>query len=170
MALGSQRHQRRPSGTVRRLNKKKGGGGGGRKASAGLAGFPSHHLHRQHTHEQQGALQAVRPHIIESHAPVLLMPTQKFMRAMLEIENAFAPTGPFTMRAGCTAQFISIFIENGVHSESITEALDVYESFHVLQTLPTRWSPINLFQCNCNSLFHACLMCSCAVGKYGVRP
>ena len=43
-------------------------------------------------------------------------------RAMLKIENAFAPTWPFTMRA---AQFIRIFVENGVHSESITEALDV---------------------------------------------
>ena len=33
------------------------------------------------------------------HATVLLMPTQKFMRAVLEIENPFDPTGPFTMRA-----------------------------------------------------------------------
>ena len=41
------------------------------------------------------------------------MPIQKFMCAMLEIENAFAPTGPFT-----TAQFILIFTENGMHSES----------------------------------------------------
>ena len=84
------------------------------------------------------------------------MPTQKFMRAMLEIENAFAPTGPFTMRA---AQFIRIFVENGIYSESITEALDVYESFHVLEALPTRWSPIHLFKCNCRTCFtHA----SCA--------
>ena len=34
-----------------------------------------------------------------SHAPVLLMPAQKFMRAILAIENAFAPTMPFIMRA-----------------------------------------------------------------------
>ena len=83
-----------------------------------------------------------------SHAPVLLMPTQKFMRAMLEmIENAFDPTGPFTMRA---AQFI--FIENGIYHESITEALDVYDSFHVLEALLTRLSPKHLFKRNCRSL------------------
>ena len=91
-----------------------------------------------------------------SHAPVLLMPSQKFLREVMEMENAFAPTGPFTMRA---AQFIRIFVENGIYSESITEALDVYESFHVLEALPTRWSPIHLFKCNCSTCFtHA----SCA--------
>ena len=91
-----------------------------------------------------------------SHAPVLLMPSQKFLREVMEMENAFAPTGPFTMRA---AQFIRIFVENGIYSESITEALDVYESFHVLEALPTRWSPIHLFKCNCRTCFtHA----SCA--------
>ena len=40
------------------------------------------------------------------HAPVLLMPTQKFMRAMLEIENAFEPTGPFTMSAAQLFAFL----------------------------------------------------------------
>ena len=52
------------------------------------------------------------------------MPNQKFMLSVLEIENAFDPTGPFTM---CAAQFIRIFIENGIYHESITEALDVHE-------------------------------------------
>ena len=63
------------------------------------------------------------------------MPTQKFLpvRTVLEMENVFAPTWPFTMHA---AQFISIFVENSIYSESITEALDVYESFHVLEVLP----------------------------------
>ena len=37
-----------------------------------------------------------------SHAPVLRMPTQKFMRTMPEIEDALDPTWQFTMRA---AQF-----------------------------------------------------------------
>ena len=33
------------------------------------------------------------------------------------------------------------------------------ESFHVLEALPTRWSPIHLFKCNCSTCFtHA----SCA--------
>ena len=34
-----------------------------------------------------------------SHSTVLLMPTQKFILAMLEIENALDPRGLFTMRA-----------------------------------------------------------------------
>ena len=37
--------------------------------------------------------------------------------------------------------------------ETITEALEVYESFHVLETLPTRWSLIHLFKCNCRTCF-----------------
>ena len=58
------------------------------------------------------------------------MPTQKFvLRSMMETENTFDIPGPFTMRA---AQFIRIIIDNGVCDESITEALDVYESSHVL--------------------------------------
>ena len=59
----------------------------------------------------------------------------------------------------CAAQFIRIFIEKSIHSESITEALDAHESFHVLEALPTLWSPIHLFKCNCSTCFtHA----SCA--------
>ena len=46
-----------------------------------------------------------------------------------------------------------------IQDESITEALEVYESFHVLEALPTRWSPIHLLVCNCRTCFtHA----SCA--------
>ena len=45
------------------------------------------------------------------------MPTQSFIRSILEIENAFDPTGPFTM---CAAQFIRIFMQNGIYDESIT--------------------------------------------------
>ena len=85
-----------------------------------------------------------------SHATVLLMPNLKFMRALLEIEDTFDPTEPFTMSA---AQFIHIFIENGIYDESITEALNVCESFHVLEALPTRWSPIHILKCNCLACF-----------------
>ena len=51
------------------------------------------------------------------------------------------------------AQFLRIFVENGIYNESIREALDVYESFHVLEALPTRWCPIHLFKCNCHTCF-----------------
>ena len=48
----------------------------------------------------------------------LLMPTQKFMRAR--------PYRAIYHACRSAAQFIRIFVENSVHSESITEALDVY--------------------------------------------
>ena len=32
-----------------------------------------------------------------AHTTFQLMPTQKFMSTMLEVENTLAPTGPFTM-------------------------------------------------------------------------
>ena len=93
-----------------------------------------------------------------SHAAVLLMPTQKFIRQLMDtIDTACEPTGEFTMRA---AKFQRIFIDNNMDSrDTLTEALEVYESFHVLEALPSRWSPIHLFKCNCRSCFtHA----SCA--------
>ena len=55
-----------------------------------------------------------------SHATVLLIPTQKFIRQLLDTPDA---------------------------------ATEVYESFHVLEALPTRWSPIHLFKCDCRTFF-----------------
>ena len=111
--------------------------------------------------QNKGALQnvaLVRPHMPPPVAceqnGVLIMPTQKFMRVMLEIENVFDPTGPFTNFIMRATHFIGIFLENGIYDESITEALlalDVYESFPVLEALPTRWSPTHLFKCNCRT-------------------
>ena len=52
------------------------------------------------------------------------------------------------------AKFQRIFIDNNMDSrDTLTEALEVYESFHVLEALPSRWSPIHLFKCNCRSCF-----------------
>ena len=88
-----------------------------------------------------------------SYATVLLMLTQKVMSTSPENENEFDPIGLFTVLAD---QFISIFMGNCIYDEtdeSITEALDVYASFHVLETLPTLWSPIHEFKCNCSIFF-----------------
>ena len=89
---------------------------------------------------------------LTSHAAVLLMPTQNFIRQLMDtLDTACEPAGEFTMRA---AKFQSIFIENNLDSrDTITEALEGYESFHVLEALPTRWSPIHRFKCNCRSCF-----------------
>ena len=93
-----------------------------------------------------------------TYAPVLLMPTQKFLRQLMDmIDTACEPTGEFTMRA---AKFQHMFMDNNMDSrDTLTEALEVYESFHVLEALPSRWSLIYLFKCNFLSCFtHA----SCA--------
>ena len=108
---------------------------------------------------------------LTSHATVLLMLTQKF-RQLLGKPDAFEQQGAVTMRG---AQFLRIFIDSNVGSRKvITEALDVYESqtFHVLEAVPARWSPIHQFKCNCSTCFtHAfSAQCTCPVGEYGVRP
>ena len=52
------------------------------------------------------------------------------------------------------SQFRPIFIDNNLGArDTITEALEVYELFHVLEALPTRWSPIHIFKCNCRTCF-----------------
>ena len=83
------------------------------------------------------------------HATVLLMPTQKFMRAVLEIENPFDPTGPFTMRA---AQFVRIYVENGIYDESITEGPDRWVVSCSRSVADAMESP-SFIQCNCRTCF-----------------
>ena len=73
-----------------------------------------------------------------AHATILLTPTQKFMRAMLEIENAFDPTGAGAIYHACSSLHSHICRERHMYDECITEALDVYESFHVLEASLTR--------------------------------
>ena len=61
-----------------------------------------------------------------SHAAVLLMPTQKSIRQLMDtLDTACEPTLEFTMRA---AKFQRIFINNNMDSrDTITEALEVYK-------------------------------------------
>ena len=35
----------------------------------------------------------------------------------------------------------------------LSEALDLYEDFHILEALPQRWSPYHMFKCNCPCCF-----------------
>ena len=84
---------------------------------------------------------------LTSHAPVLLMPTQKFIRQLIyTLDTACEPTGELAISV---AKFQRIFIDNNMDSrDTPTEALEVYESLHVLEALPSRWSLIHLFKCN----------------------
>ena len=45
-------------------------------------------------------------------------------------------------------------MDNGMNeSEGLEEAFQVYESFHVREALPSRWSAQHLFKCNCSTCF-----------------
>ena len=85
------------------------------------------------------------------HASVLLMPTQKFLREVIDLPGVDEASGPDHTRL---AQFKRMFMDNGMlECEGLEEALQVYESFHVLEALPSRWSAQHLFKCNCRTCF-----------------
>ncbi len=90
-----------------------------------------------------------------SHAMVLLMPTQKQIKAILETEPTIdAPRMAGVIKA--RSDTFKAFYLGGVQGASgmtLMEALDLYEDFHILEALPQRWSAHHLFKCNCPMCF-----------------
>ena len=87
------------------------------------------------------------------HAMVLLMPTQnrKYLRAVIDLAGVDEASGPYFT---WLAQFSRMFMDNWMfESKKLEEALQVYESFHVLEALPSRWNAQHLFKCNCSTCF-----------------
>ena len=90
-----------------------------------------------------------------SHAMVLLMPTQKQIKGILETQ----PTIDAPRMAGVIksrSEAFKDFYLGGVQVASgmtLSGALDLYEDFHILEALPQRWSPHHLFKCNCPMCF-----------------
>ena len=89
------------------------------------------------------------------HATVLLMPTQTHMKGILDrdptIENR-AMVAQVRIRAG---EFVNWYM-GAVQTASgltLSDALDLYEDFHILEALPQRWSPYHMFKCNCPCCF-----------------
>ena len=131
-----------------------------REESAGLEGFSSH-LHRQYAHESQGTLQAGQFRPCADGSPqrlpvdwtitcyAALACRDSAPQHCVEGQWNNLESGSGSTHKGCRASF----------------ELGVYESFNVLEALPTRWSPIHLFKCNCSTCFtHA----SCAHVLYGM--
>ena len=84
------------------------------------------------------------------HAMVLLMPTQKQIKTIVETQ----PTIDAPRMAGVIksrSEAFKDFYLGGVQTASgmtLLEALDLYEDFHILEALPQRWSAHHLFKCN----------------------
>ena len=87
------------------------------------------------------------------HASVLLMLTQKYLREFIDhpLAGVDEASGQYFV---LLVQFKRMFMDNGMFdSETLDYALQVYESFHVLEALPSRWSAQHLFKCNCSTCF-----------------
>ena len=84
-------------------------------------------------------------------ASVLLMPTQKYLREVIDLPEVEEASGPYFTQL---AQFRGILMDNGMfESEKLEDALQVLESFHVLEALLGRLSAQHLFKCNCSTCF-----------------
>ena len=97
---------------------------------------------------------------------VLMWPTQHFMRSVKGLSDIEAVEAA---RAKSTL-YERFFINGDYGTVDLNAALELYESFHVLEALPEKWSPNHLFKCNCESGFknascHHVLMATWAVDR-----
>ena len=84
-----------------------------------------------------------------------LGPTQKQIKAILETEPTIdAPSlaGMIKLRSEAFKTFYLGGVQTAT-SMTLSEALDLYEDFHILEALPQRWSAHQLFKCNCTMCF-----------------
>ena len=90
-----------------------------------------------------------------THAFVLLMPTQKLLKQLIEEEPEIAPTALAAAVKERSKAFIQFYMAGTVSASGLTlaEALDIYEEFHILESLPQKWSKDHLFKCNCPVCF-----------------
>lgn len=96
-----------------------------------------------------------------THATCLLMPSQAFVRKVME-SNPDASRGEMLEVMKLAARnFVTWIVDGELQSPpptgegewSMQEALGCMESFHVLEALPNRWSQYHLFKCNCSEFF-----------------
>ena len=87
-----------------------------------------------------------------SDATVLLMPTQKFMRAILEEHPDMHDAALIAEARTYADQFVKYYVQGSTMYRAdytLDNALLLFEAFHVLESLNPRWSPEHLFKCNC---------------------
>ena len=78
-----------------------------------------------------------------------MWPTQHFMRSVKGLSDIEAVEAA---RAKSTL-YERFFINGDYGSVDLNAALELYESFHVLEALPEKWSLNHLYKCNCKSGF-----------------
>ena len=95
-----------------------------------------------------------------THATVLLMPSQAFLKRLLT-EHPHITNQELIGLVQPAADVYSGYFVNGDLPDqapdgepwSLDAAMECFESFYVLEALPTRWSPCHYFKCNCPECF-----------------
>ena len=90
-----------------------------------------------------------------SHAGVLLMPSQALMRRISLSNGSTADVRLLTDAVQKEVEaFRATTIDGAMHYEQdIDNLLSLYESFHILNALPAKWSKEHLFKCKCTMCF-----------------
>ncbi len=90
-----------------------------------------------------------------THATVLLMPTKKQLKAILDRDPTIDARAMAVQVRIRSEQFKEWYMGTVKTASGLTlsEALDLYEDFHILEALPQRWSSHHMFKCNCPCCF-----------------
>ena len=103
-----------------------------------------------------------------THATVLLMPSQAFMKRTLEAHPLITNDALIREVENAADVYARYYIQGTLQDPapdgeqwSLEAALGCFESFYVLEALPQRWSPCHLFKCNCPECFRteSCMHC-----------
>ena len=95
-----------------------------------------------------------------SHATVLLMPSQGFIKHLLKAHPDIANDELVEIVQAAAAVYARYYVNGNLQDPapdeepwSLPAALECFESFYVLEALPQRWSPCHYFKCNCPECF-----------------
>ena len=95
-----------------------------------------------------------------SHATVLLMPSQGFIKHLLKAHPDIANDELVEIVEAAADVYARYYVNGNLQDPapdeepwSLPAALECFESFYVLEALPQRWSPCHYFKCNCPECF-----------------
>ena len=112
-----------------------------------------------------------------SHATVLLMPSQAFMKRTLDAHPEFTNEELVREVQKAADVYARYYVQGTLHEPapdgqewSLEAALGCFESFYVLEALPQRWSPCHLFKCNCPECFKTASCVHCILASMVCNP
>ena len=95
-----------------------------------------------------------------SHATVLLMPSQGFIKHLLKAHPDIANDELVEIVEAAAHVYARYYVNGSLQDPapdeepwSLPAALECFESFYVLEALLQRWSPCHYFKCNCPECF-----------------